>query len=480
MRAFLRVTLTVLAFTVAALALPLTLGGITLSASFENRYTPRTDGISPQPVRRAHDSAKPTAVVVVGNEGAVVSDTLAPFEVLATSGAFNVYTVAPEARPVTLTGGLDLIPDLGFADLDRLLSSAAPDVVVVPALPDLGEPTTRPVTDWLRQQSSKGALLVSVCNGSGVLASAGLLDGRQATAHWSRIGGFDDEFPAVDWIRGTRYVDDGTIVTTAGILSGIDGALRVTERLAGTETARKAAEAVGWTHYSPGASTPMAQHTFEAADTVVGFNTAFRWDKPMLGVLLTTGIRELELAAVFDTYGQSLAVETTAVGLDGAPIRSRHGLTFAPRGTPAEDDVDRLIVPGADAAATHAAEGYSPVYLHTGPGFPFDAVLQDLVRTTDTATTRWTARTLEYQTGHLALGGAAWPWTVTLRPFGLAVLGLLAAFGIRARYRGIRRTEPTGRRGVVVPGPADRDFRPSRRRDQPPTRGPGPVSRTTR
>ncbi|MFK0248157.1 DJ-1/PfpI family protein [Amycolatopsis azurea] len=438
MRAFVRVTLTVLAFTVAALALPLTLGGITLSAGFENRYTARTDGISPRPVPRAHDPAKPTAVVVVGNQGAVVSDTLAPYEILAASGAFNVCTVAPEARPVTLTGGLDLIPDLGFADLDRVLSSAAPDVVVVPALPDLGEPTTRPVTDWLKRQSAKGSLLMSVCNGSGVLASAGLLDGRRATAHWIRIGGFDDEFPAVDWVRGTRYVDDGTIVTTAGILSGIDGALRVTERIAGTETARKTAEAIGWTHYSPGSSPPMTQNTFEPADTVVGFNTAFKWDKPMLGVLLTTGIRELELAAVFDTYGQSLAVETKAVGLDGAPIRSRHGLTFAPRGTPTADDLDRLIVPGAGAATSHAADRYSalsPVYLHAAPGFPFDAVLEDLMRTTDVATTRWTARTLEYRPDHLAFDSDAWPWTITLRPFGLAVLGLLAAFGIRALYR---------------------------------------------
>ncbi|WP_181777006.1 DJ-1/PfpI family protein [Amycolatopsis pittospori] len=440
MRTFVRVTLTVLAFVVAALTLPLTLGGVTLNASFENRYAPRTDGVSPQPVPRTHDPAKPTAVVVVGNEGAVVSDTLAPYEVLAASGAFNLYTVAPEARPVTLTGGLDLVPDLSFAGLDRLLGSAAPDVVVVPALPDLGEPTTRPVTDWLKQQSSKGSLVMSVCNGSGVLASAGLLDGRRATAHWIRIDGFDERFPAVDWIRGTRYVDDGNILTTAGILSGIDGALRVTERIAGTDVARKAAEAIGWSHYFPGVSRPMVQNTFEASDTVVGFNTAFRWDKELLGVLLTTGIRELELAAVFDTYGQSLAVETMGVGLDGAPIQSRHGLTFAPRATPTAvaDDLDRLIVPGADAATRRAADQYSdlsPVYLHTRPGFPFDAVLEDLVHTTDTATTRWTARTLEYPADHLALEGAAWPWTITLRPFGLAVLGLLAAFGIRALYR---------------------------------------------
>ncbi|OLZ61777.1 DJ-1/PfpI family protein [Amycolatopsis keratiniphila] len=465
MRSFVRVTLTVLAFTVAALALPVTLGAVTLDASFENRYTQRTDGIAPPPVRKAHDPAKPTAVVVVGNEGAVVSDALAPYEVLAASGAFNVYTVAPQARPVTLTGGLDLSPDLDFAELDRLLPAKAPDVVVVPALPDLGEPTTRPVTEWLKRQSARGSLLMSVCNGSGVLASAGLLDGRKATAHWIRIGGFDDEFPAVDWIRGTRYVDDGNIVTTAGILSGIDGALRVTERFAGTETARKAAETVGWTHYSPGSSAPMTQNGFEAADTVVGFNTAFRWDKLMLGVLLTPGIRELELAAVFDTYGQSLAVETTAVGLDGSPIRSRHGLTFVPRGTPVPED--RLVVPGADAAASHAADRYSalsPVYLHAGPGFPFDAVLEDLARTTDTATTRWTARTLEYGTEHLALDGGAWPWKVTLRPFALAVLGLLVALGLRARYRRARRPLRTG-----LPASG-----------QSAIRGPGPVSRTTR
>jgi putative intracellular protease/amidase len=446
MRALLRVTLTVLAFVISALVLPAALGGVTVSAGSGNLYAPRTDGFSPPPKPRAHDPAKPTAVVVVGNEGAVVSDTLAPYEVLATTGAFNVYTVAPTVKPITLTGGLDLVPDLTFDGLDRLLGSAAPDVVVVPFLPDLGEPTTRPVTDWLRQQHAKGTLLLSVCSGSGVLASAGLLDGRRATAHWISIDGFAETFPTVEWIRGTRYVDDGDIVTTAGILSGIDGTLHVIERLVGSEAAAGAAKAVGWAHYSPGVAAPMAQNRFDAADTVSWFNTAFRWDKPDLGVLLTNGIGEIELAAVFDTYGQSSAVTTTAVGVDGSPIQSRHGLTFAPRGTPGEaaDHLDRLVVPGAEAATRHAADQYidlAPVYLHHGSGFPFDGVLEDLVRTTDTATTRWTTRTLEYQTDHLTLTGSQWPWTITLRPIGLAALGILAAIGVRTRLR--RRTGTT-------------------------------------
>jgi len=60
----------------------------------------------------AHEAGKPTAVIVVGSEGANAADVLAPYEVLAATGAFNLYTVAPQRRPVPLTGGLDLVPDL--------------------------------------------------------------------------------------------------------------------------------------------------------------------------------------------------------------------------------------------------------------------------------------------------------------------------------------------------------------------------------
>lgn len=102
----------------------------------------------------------------------------------------------------------------------------------MPALPDVGEPSTLPVTDWLRTQAARGTQLLSVCNGSGVLASAGLLDGRPAAAHWLKIGTFETRYPPVDWVRGKRYVDDGDRVTTAGILSGIDGTLHMVERLA--------------------------------------------------------------------------------------------------------------------------------------------------------------------------------------------------------------------------------------------------------
>ncbi|WP_238598635.1 DJ-1/PfpI family protein [Saccharothrix sp. ALI-22-I] len=351
MRALLRITGTALVFLLAALALPAALGTPTVMAAFDDLHAPRTDGAAPLPAPVAHDPAKPTAVVVVGEQGAVASDTLAPYEVLATTGAFNVYTVAAAGRPVPLTGGLDLVPDLTFADLDRLLGGAA-DVVVVPALPDVGESTTKPVTDWLNRQAAGGSLLLGVCNGSAVLASAGLLDGRAAATHWLRVDGVEDRYPAVDWARGTRYVDGGDIISTAGILSGIDGTLRVVERLVGPEAAVRAAAAIGWRHYRRDTAASMAQARFGPADTVVGLNTAFRWDRPTTGVLLTDGVGEIELASVFDTYGQSLAVRALAVGVE--PVRSRHGLTFVPRAAPVTGDLDRLVVPGAEAADRYA------------------------------------------------------------------------------------------------------------------------------
>ncbi|WP_367128501.1 hypothetical protein [Saccharothrix sp. HUAS TT1] len=79
--------------------------------------------------------------------------------------------------PAPLTGGLDLAPDPSFAGLDDLLGGRAADVVVVPAVPDVGESTTRPVTDWLRRQSEGGSLLLSVRNGAGVSPRPGCSTG---------------------------------------------------------------------------------------------------------------------------------------------------------------------------------------------------------------------------------------------------------------------------------------------------------------
>jgi len=415
----LRHTVRILAVLVAVLALPAAVAPVSATAAFGAYYAPGPQRPVPAAAPVRHDPAKPTAVVVVGAVGAEVSDTLAPYEILAATDRFNVYTVGPQRTPVTLTGGLDLVPDLTF---DELAELADPALVVVPALPDLGEPTTAPVTEWLAAQAGRGARLLSICNGAGVLASAGLLDGRPAAAHWMQLRGMQAEYPQVRWVPGRRFVDDGDVVSTAGILSGIDGTLHVVERMLGPAVARDAATAIGWRHY--GADSPV--HTGPPVpDPAVILNGGFLPDPPTVGVALTDGVGELALAAVFNTQARSLATRALAVSDDGGPVRSRHGLTFLPRAelAGAAPRLDRLIVPGGGPVAP-VPGAPQPEYLPQDR-FAFDATVADLAATTDVATARWVAKVLELPDDDLALDGPAWPWLPTLVLAALVLVGLL-------------------------------------------------------
>ncbi|WP_188187419.1 DJ-1/PfpI family protein [Nonomuraea sp. SYSU D8015] len=422
---------------------------------FGDLYGARPDAVTAGPasarLAAGHDPAKPTVAFLAATDGTNVADLLGPYEVLAGTGRMNTYVVSPGRRLVPLTGGLDLVPDLTFDELARLLGERRDtlDAVVVPALNKPKPAELDSITAWLRQQSAAGALTVSVCNGARTLAASGLLDGRPATSHWWRMNGLRADFGNVDWTSGRRYVDDGNVITAAGVLSGIDGALRIIERLLDTGTAREAAQRVHWRHYSPGAAALIPTSALEPADVVVALNASYHPGPSTIGVRLTDGIGELELASAFVSYTEHAMVgRTIAIG-DGA-IRSRHGLTFVPRSTlaAAAGDLDRLLVPGVDAARRQAggtgpaAGGPRPEYLHTTGEFPFDPVLRDIARTYDLQTARWTAKTLEYPTTDLGLTGSTWPWPATVIPVALTLLGAAAAITTGRLFRRIRRAGP--------------------------------------
>ena len=183
---------------------------------------------------------------------------------------------------------------------------------------------------------------------------------------------------------------------------------------------------------------------------MVGLLSAgYRWDRPTVGVLLSNGIGEIELASAFRPYTEfSYLARPVAVTADGRPIRSRHGLTFVPRAAlnTAAPRLNRLVVPGADAARDAYAEALSvperlaPVYLHNQPGFGFDASLRDIARTRDVATAHWVAKTLQYPGTSPQLSGPAWPWTLTWRPVLIAAVAVSSALIIQLLLR--RRREP--------------------------------------
>jgi len=452
------------AIVLVALAIPAAVSAVNTIGKFKDRYQARSDQVSVEPAPKAadHDPAKPTVAFLTGRNGTNAADLLGPYEVLAGTGRMNTYVVSAGAGLVPLTGGLDLVSDLTFDGLARLLAERhdSLDAVVIPAIQDPDPAELDSINQWLRHEATQGALTVSVCNGARRLADSGLLDGRTATSHWNRLPGLRDDFGNVNWVSGQRYVDDGNVITTAGVLSGIDGGLRIIERLIDVSTAREAARKVHWRHYSPGTSAQIPESGWQAPDVVVALNASYQPGPSTIGVRLTDGAGELELASAFVSYTeQSLIGRTVALG-DGV-IHSRHGLTFVPRSTvaAAAEDLDRLLVPGHDAARSHAAGtgpaaatgGLTPEYLHLDEEFAFDPVLRDIARTYDVQTARFTAKTLEYPVLDVELTGSAWPWLATIIPVLLALLGAAVAIAAGMVFRRIRARSARRPTGVGEP-----------------------------
>lgn len=101
---------------------------------------------------------------------------------------------------------------------------------------------------WLREQRSRVPLVTSVCTGSTVLAAAGLLRGRPATSNRGALEQLQRLDPTITLRPGERYVDDGDVITSAGISAGIDMALHIVARLAGVDRSRQVREGI---EYSP-------------------------------------------------------------------------------------------------------------------------------------------------------------------------------------------------------------------------------------
>ena len=172
-------------------------------------------------------------------------DVVGPWEALslwARSYAQDGYAVSCLSRAgglVTCADGLTMQAHHSFAD--------APPLKVVL---DPGGQGTRPQRrdagqlDWVRRQRVTASLLTSVCTGSLVYAAAGVLSGRPATTHWARLDLLAELDPSIDVRRNERFVDDGDLVTSAGVSAGIDMALRVVARLASTDRAREVRRAM--------------------------------------------------------------------------------------------------------------------------------------------------------------------------------------------------------------------------------------------
>jgi transcriptional regulator GlxA family with amidase domain len=182
----------------------------------------------------------PTRIAIAIFAGAEELDFVGPFEVLSAWSAgwpddgVEVFTVADTLEPIRCAKGLRVLADRTWADAGHI------DVLVYPGgrgtRAHIGDATVRSRLQALARGST---LMTSVCTGALVFADAGLLKGKSATTHWSAFDELADIDSSIVHDTQSRYVDQGSVITAAGVSAGIDMALYLVGRLISPERSRE-------------------------------------------------------------------------------------------------------------------------------------------------------------------------------------------------------------------------------------------------
>jgi len=172
-------------------------------------------------------------------DGAEELDFVGPWEVFTMARALKsdsceVLLVAERDAPVRCAKGMRVLPDITTADCGAL------DVILVPG----GQGTRREVEnkgllDWIARTSKTAKWVTSVCTGALLLTAAGPAKGKRVTTHWNFVASLRERGEAAEVLDNYRYVQDGNVVTAAGVSAGIDMALWLTGELFDVSFARR-------------------------------------------------------------------------------------------------------------------------------------------------------------------------------------------------------------------------------------------------
>jgi transcriptional regulator GlxA family with amidase domain len=176
------------------------------------------------PASQARASRPKVAILVF--EGVQIIDFCGPYEVFGQAG-YEVFTVGATTAPLLTAMKLQITPTYAFG------ASPPADILLIPG-GNIGAAMHDAATlDWIRARHGESKITMSVCNGALILASTGLLDGLTATTYHDAIDTLAGDFQKVKVVDNKRFVDNGKIITTAGLSSGIDGAMHVVSRMEG-------------------------------------------------------------------------------------------------------------------------------------------------------------------------------------------------------------------------------------------------------
>lgn len=183
-------------------------------------------------------------VAVVLFPGVEIIDFSGPWEVFGAAG-MDVFSVAASDTMFAASMGLTMKPDFTFAN------APLPDIILVPG-GDV-DPSDTTVVNWIARTSPNSAHTMSVCTGAFLLAAGGLLDNLTATTNYPAIEALRRQSPTTTVVDKVRFVDNGRIITSAGLSSGIDAAFHLVSLYIGkAQTAKLAIELeYGWHDAAP-------------------------------------------------------------------------------------------------------------------------------------------------------------------------------------------------------------------------------------
>jgi putative intracellular protease/amidase len=187
----------------------------------------------------------PKNVAIFLYENVELLDFAGPGEVFSAAG-FDTFTVSTDGKELTSQGFVKIQPEYSLENVP------AADIIVLPggnSGPSANDPK---VIEWVKKHHRSNAHLISVCTGVFILANAGLLENQFATTHHGAMQRLRDNYSTINVIDSTRWVDNGFMITTAGVSAGIDGSLHLVSRIKGQEAAKRVARYMQYDKWDPG------------------------------------------------------------------------------------------------------------------------------------------------------------------------------------------------------------------------------------
>jgi transcriptional regulator GlxA family with amidase domain len=309
-----------LALSLAALCAAAPLASTGATAPPSDAGSGATEQIAPYVPRFGR--TQPLVAVIGENGGTVLADFALPYGVLAAAAVADVVSVSTHAGVLKL-GPVQIRADHTAAEFDTRYPEGA-DYVFVPAVSRHDDPV---LAAWVQSQAAKGATLISICNGSLVLAHAGLTRGHRATGHWSTHKSREKAYPETRWVKNTRYVADGKIVSSAGITAAMPTAVALVEAIGGRARAEEVAKRIGLSYW--GARHDSDAFRITVGDYVVGIKNSYLDATQTVGIAVADGVDEMALALMAEAYADTLRNEVHIVARTPA-VRTRGGLLLVP------------------------------------------------------------------------------------------------------------------------------------------------------